>query len=222
MLTSLPTTVPAPPPSLTLDQLSKLGFWDAYLALPAPLEAAIIAGIIALPLGLATLAATLRSIAVAKEAKEIASEKLFSDLLKTRIEWHESFKEAVADRQKELTGKLEDIASNTESVASVKIHQRRQEASWFFEKEITGLISDIEKEFVLQRTNIIGGEQLLDDAAPRAKIEAAHHAANVTQLMKDLGRVLKPFLYVGHIKQTRPEAKAGPRISGIFRGGLIR
>ena len=173
-------------------------------------------------LGLATLAASLRSIAIAKDAKEIASEKLFSDLLKVRIEWHESLKEAVSDRQKELAGKLEDIASHTESVSTLKIQQCRLEASWFFEKEITGLISDIEQEFVIQRSKIIAGEQLLDNAAPRAKIEAAHHAGNVTQLMKDLSRALKPFLYVGHIKQTRPEAKAGPRISGIFKGGLIR
>jgi len=213
----MPTPLPTTPAPLTLDQLSKLGFWDAYLALPAPLEAAIIAGLIALPLGIATLIASLRSIAVAREAKEVASEKLFSDLLKVRIEWHESFKEAVASRQKELTSDFDGTASHVESEATYCIQERRHEASWFFGKEISGIVSSVENEFVLQRSNIIAGAQHLDNAAYKAKREAEHNAFNVTQLMKDLSRALKPFLYVGHIKQTRPEAKAGPKISGIFK-----
>lgn len=210
---------PSPPNApLSLHQLSQLKFWDAFLALPAPVEAAIIAAVISLPLGIATLIIALRSLAVAKQAKEVAQQKLFADLLKVRMEWHESFKNAVSSRKKELVGDLETVVSQYESESTRLLEERQHESHWFFDAGVTSIVNDVITEFQSRRTKIIEGEQILHSVANKAKQQAKHHAFNVEQLMRDLSRALKPFLFVGHIKQTIPEAKAGPRIGGIFRG----
>ncbi len=212
----LPST-PLSAPQLPLHELAQLGFVDAFLALPGPVEAAVIAGAISLPLGLATLIISLKSLGVAKQAKEVAQDKLFADLLKVRMEWHEGFKEAVAEREKELKGDFAAIASSDDSAATRTIKDRQHEAHWFFDNTVTTIVNAIAAEFELQKVMTIESEQLSNSRNAIAKRKGETHAFNVRQLMIDLSRALKPFLFVGHVKQTRQEAKATPRISGLFR-----
>ena len=222
----LPATIPA---ALAAHPVLHQGLWDTLIALPAPIDAALIAGAISLPLGaislllgIMNLFTSRRSLAVAREAKDIAQQKLFADLIKPRLEWRSGFKVAVETRKTEILNAHQNtnnpyatpgaFPSNPLSSPGLDLlEDRKIEAHSFFDKTITTLVNDVVKELEVQA---LAKTANLNNKTAATSSRLSFHKTD--QLRRDTMSALKPFLYVGHIKQDMDDAKPGVRIAGMF------
>lgn len=208
--------LPAPVPvHVIAHPIAHAGLWESFLALPPQIDAAIIASLVSLLVALPSWLMSMRTIGIAKASKDITEQKLFSDLLKPRMEWRDRIKAAVETRKAEIQSGQLNISNRYTNPGMDLLDGCQSESYTLFDTNVSVLVNDLVAEIKKQENTQIAivRKTCSGNSAGELKVDFF----TTDQLIADVIRALKPFLYVGHIKQTRKEAKATPRISGLFK-----
>lgn len=186
-----------------------------FHAAPEVAQVAVVAAAIAF---LSMIVATASMLVSWRQAKT-GRTTLFASLLEKRVKWLDDFRDAVKDRHKEINdipaGDAVNHALVTEPEALFRVNDAKRNAHWLFDKSVAGVVNDI-VQLLEQRTMLIinarskTGKESMDAAQMATKV-----AFDIEAKWDTLYRKIKPFMYVGDVKNPSREARGAYVLKGM-------
>ena len=166
-------------------------------------------GVFLVLIGIATLF-------INRAQKRTSEQALFASLLERRIAGLDTSHKAVTKRSEEIAkiGIEKDPMTGLppEPVALFELTGAARMAHWLFDGVVSERTNDI-VELLDRKTKAIitaQGEMFPKESRREAATAAAEAAWNVELALGELGKVIRPFLYVGDIKRPKSVIRATP------------
>lgn len=171
----------------------------------AALQVPIIAGIF-------SIAGVMMTRSVTRSQVVVARQSLFASLYPTRVDWLESFLQAVNEWDREITKIIYATDGPPEPTALFELEELTEKSRALFGPEVTVAAKSILKEW-----EIVKGTRIRAASGDRkAAQQAGHETLRAYRYNGELRRVCRPYLYVGDIRNNSKEAKPDVRTVGLF------